>query len=161
MCCMNGGGAAGVLGRFHKVLEKVFRVCGIKWRESVRLLGMLHGFFSVIQKWCNTESVFNVFYYHGDKGPTTAFILYSCVLLLYLTCTPWPAFMFHGILLVFFFLCLFFFLKQRKNCNAMNINILQYKCSVYGKCVFKWLFLSKLESFWYGIRKSILKWFCS
>lgn len=46
-----------------------------------------------------------------------------------------------------FFYAFFFFLKTKKNCNAMNINILQYKCSVYGKCVFKWLFLSKLESF--------------
>lgn len=29
MCYINGEGAAGVLGRFHKVLEKIFRVCGI------------------------------------------------------------------------------------------------------------------------------------
>lgn len=44
--------------------------------------------FLIFTKKCNTESMFNVLLLHGDKGPITAFILYSCVLSMYLNCAP-------------------------------------------------------------------------
>lgn len=38
----------------------------------------------------------------GDKGPSAAFIVYSCILLMYLNCAPSSALVFHGFLLMLF-----------------------------------------------------------
>lgn len=61
--------------------------------------------------------------------------------LMYLNHTPWPAFMFHGILFMFSFFIMPFFIFYQ--CNEYNY-IFQYKCSVCGNCLSK--FSSSLKS---------------
>lgn len=81
-----------------------------------------------------------------SKGPITAFILFSCIVLMYFNCAPWSAFMFYGILLMlhYFSVPLFYF-----ECNKyQHIQTQMFSLSNFylnGLLCYSW-------SYWYSIR---------